>query len=152
MTLAADYAAGVALDVQALDVLASVWAEGMDAEQLDAVLCAAGVTPAIHDAALTLFDDAGETWEEWGGPVLEWLETALEFVSLWEQPSADMHGTRVGYRVLVSYGGPTTEVVANLSSDWVTVVCRWDGVERVEVFAPHIVATLADLGGALFHG
>ena len=148
--LAGDYARGIADDMRALDWLQDNWEDLENKDKLVELMTNEDWDAGPISSAVSMFEDCGESWEEYGGPVAVFfandvldIETLMKYSS---HGSSDIHAVRA----LVTFGGPNCWVIAN-DGENIQITVNWGG-DKAELapYAPNVSQYLYELGASLY--
>ena len=144
--LAGDYARGIADDMRALDWLQDNWEDLENSAQLVELMTNEDWDQGAISSAVTMYEDSGKSWEEYGGPVAVFFDNdVLDIETLIKVSSnkvQDIHAVRA----LVTFGGPNCWVIANEGEN-IQVMVNWAG-DKAELapYAPNVSNYLYELG------
>lgn len=144
--LAGDYARGIADDMRALDWLQDNWEDLENSAQLVELMTAEDWDAGAISSAVSMFEDCGKSWEEYGGPVAVFFDNDVLDIETLIKVSC--HGPRDIHevRALVTFGGPNCWVIANYGEN-LKITVNWGG-DKAELspYAPNVSGYLFELG------
>lgn len=148
--LAGDYARGISDDMRALDWLQDNWQDIEDSAQLIELMTNEDWDAGAISSAVSMFEDCGKSWEEYGGPVAVFFDNDVldieTLMKLSSTGSQDIHAVRA----LVTFGGPNCWIIAN-DGENIQVQVNWGG-DKAELapYAPNVSEYLYELGGLMY--